>query len=76
MSKHGDIRYFSKSRNDFVVIDEMPTPHLSRAAKKLAHEVIATGAPYPDECGTSTEVLDAMIDELASRVPPKDGVAS
>lgn len=83
MSKYGEIRYYSASRKAFVEIDTMPTPHLSRAAKKLAHTMAeAWGADdraiaattecdrYADEGFSALDVLEAMIDDLASRVPP------
>ena len=74
MADHGDVRYWSKSRSEFVEIGPMPTRHLSNAAKKLCREVVVFAGgdeptEYPATHGQPEEVLCAMIDELASRVP-------
>ena len=73
-----EAKYWSASRSAFVTLNEMPTRHLSNAAKKLLREwtqesnleatdpYMQAGMPEP------FEVLTAMIDELADRIPAKD----
>ena len=84
------VKYFSKSRGEFVEIAPMQTRHLSNAAKKLAnemeaahHETLGHQAECPINVGlvvyadfSPADVLCAMIDELASRVPAKDAPPS
>ena len=86
MSRHGEVRYFSASRRDLVEIDGMPTSHLANAAKKLVGDLNLASPDddpkTPAEIAASLRrdaqmagggvvaVLTAMIDELASRVPP------
>jgi len=78
------VRYFSKSRGEFIEIDSMPTRHLSNAAKKLVPIVAdflsddpsQASLDFDESCGRPDDVLSAMIDELASRVPAKDSVPS
>lgn len=73
MSRHGDTRYWSSSREELLEIDTIPTKHLANAAKKLAREMLdaaddpqADNGAHPDG---AAGVLVSMIDELASRIP-------
>jgi hypothetical protein len=73
MSKY-PVQYESSSKG-LMDIEAMPTRYLANAAKKLlnnAHEVTLNMDSHNNyESGSA--LLEAMIDELASRVPPTSG---
>jgi len=71
--------YFSSSRSDFQIIKDMPTKHLSNAAKKLVRGLVSSEAaeaeaPYDNASFSASDVVVEMIDELASRIAPAGSV--
>ena len=75
-SKYGTLRYFSSSKKTYQQIEDMATPHLENAARKLEAQIVEGDLGAYSQGEEPNVVLDAIKAELAERAanqpPPPD----
>jgi hypothetical protein len=78
--KYSPLRYFSSSKKTYTKIEEMATPYLENAMRKLEAQIVSEDIGAYAQGDSPTAILDAIKAELAERAanqppPPEEDIS-